>query len=36
MQAQGFDEAAAAEVRRCLAALDRRIPGERRVFPGLA
>ena len=36
MRAQGFDAAAAAEVRRCLARLDARIPGERRVLPELA
>jgi tetratricopeptide (TPR) repeat protein len=35
MRAQGFDAAAAAEVRRCLAAMDRQIPGEERVFAGL-
>jgi CheY-like chemotaxis protein/predicted negative regulator of RcsB-dependent stress response len=32
MRARGFDARAALEVRRCLAEIDRQIPGERRVF----
>jgi hypothetical protein len=35
MRARGFDAAAAAEVRRCLAEMDRQIPGDDRVFAGL-
>ncbi|MFO0231651.1 MAG: hypothetical protein ACK51M_01035, partial [Burkholderiales bacterium] len=35
MRARGFDAAAAAEVRRCLAELDSQIPGDARVFAGL-
>jgi tetratricopeptide (TPR) repeat protein len=36
MRAQGFEAAAAAEVRRCLAEIDRQIPGDERVFAELA
>ncbi len=36
MRAQGFDAAAAAEVRRCLVEMDRQIPGDERVFAELA
>jgi hypothetical protein len=35
MRAQGFDAACAADVRRCLAELDRQIPGDERVFTGM-
>jgi hypothetical protein len=35
MRANGFDAASAADVRRCLAELDRQIPGDERVFIGL-
>ena len=35
MRAKGFDAASAADVRRCLAALDRQIPGDERVFTGM-
>jgi hypothetical protein len=35
MRAQGFDAACAADVRRCLAELDRQIPGNERVFTGM-
>lgn len=34
MHAKGFDAACALEVRRCLSAVDRQIPGELRVFGG--
>jgi tetratricopeptide (TPR) repeat protein len=33
MRAQGFDDESAQDVRRCLAALDKQIPGDERVFP---
>ncbi|MCX7231492.1 MAG: response regulator [Burkholderiales bacterium] len=35
MRAKGFDAASAADVRRCLAELDRQIPGDERVFTGM-
>jgi hypothetical protein len=35
MRAQGFDEESAQDVRRCLAALDKQIPGDERVFPAI-
>jgi tetratricopeptide (TPR) repeat protein len=36
MRARGYDDAAAEDVRRCLAELDRQIPGQSRVIPSLA
>lgn len=35
MRVRGFEESAAADVRRCLAELDRQIPGASRVIPSL-
>jgi hypothetical protein len=35
LRAKGFDAACVADVRRCLAELDRQIPGDARVFTSM-